>query len=109
MFVNDDTYDQSFAGTITTSMTDHYFNFIFLKNKKSIKRPESVTYRAFTEKNISKFIYGKPFAFNSLFKFKVNGNFLTGDAFEIKRKLLHLSFEVDQLQNERIIPQKVPP
>ena len=36
-------------------MTDHYFNFIFLKNCKKVKYPKNVSYRPFTDKNISKF------------------------------------------------------
>ena len=36
-------------------MTDHYFNFIFLKNSKPNKYPKTVTYRPFTEKNVTKF------------------------------------------------------
>ena len=55
LFTNEDSPDQSFAGTITSSMTDHYFNFIFLKNSKTIKYPKNVTYRPYTDKNISKF------------------------------------------------------
>ena len=55
LFTNEDTTDQSFAGTITSSMTDHYFNFIFLKDGKKVEYPKSVTYRPFTVKNISKF------------------------------------------------------
>ena len=55
IFTNENTPDSSFAGTITTSMTDHFFNFIFLKNSTITKHPKTVTYRAFTEKNIAKF------------------------------------------------------
>ena len=36
-------------------MSDHYFNFIFLKNTIKVDRPETVTYRPFTELNITKF------------------------------------------------------
>ena len=55
IFINENSPEQSFAGTITSSMTDHYFNFIFMKNSKNIKYPKTVTYRPFTEKNIAKF------------------------------------------------------
>ena len=55
IFVNEKNSSQSFSGTITSSMTDHYFNFIFLKNSTKAERPKTVTYRPFTEKNISKF------------------------------------------------------
>ena len=55
LFTNEKSPDHSFAGTITSSMTDHYFNFVFLKNSKSVQYPKTVTYRPFTDKNISKF------------------------------------------------------
>ena len=55
IFINERTSSQSFAGTITLSMTDHYFNFIFLKDSLKTERPKTVTYRPFTELNISKF------------------------------------------------------
>ena len=55
IFTNETSPDQSFAGTITSCMTDHYFNFIFLKNQKEKKYPKTVTYRSFSDKNIAKF------------------------------------------------------
>ena len=55
IFINECTSSQSFSGTITSSMTDHYFNFIFLKNSMKAKHPNTITYRPFTELNISKF------------------------------------------------------
>ena len=44
----------SLAGTLQTSMSDHYMNFIFLKNEGNPRHPKTVTYRPYTEKNISK-------------------------------------------------------
>ena len=55
IFVNECSHNQSFSGTITSSMSDHYFNFIFLKNTIKRERPKTVTYRPFTESNILKF------------------------------------------------------
>ena len=45
IFVNEAQAGISQAGTIRTSMTDHYFNFIFLGNSKKWKYPKSVSYR----------------------------------------------------------------
>ena len=44
IFVNETLAGLSQAGTITTSMTDHYFNFIFLENCKKLKYPKLITY-----------------------------------------------------------------
>ena len=55
IFVNENKNNHSFAGTITSSMSDHYFNFIFLKNTIKSERPKTITYRPFTESNVLKF------------------------------------------------------
>ena len=55
IFVNECKNKQSFSGTITSSMSDHYFNFIFLNNANKPERPKTMTYRPLTEANISKF------------------------------------------------------
>ena len=68
IFTNENSPEQSFAGTITSSMTDHYFNFLFLKNSKTAKYPKTISYRAFTDKNISKFNQAlKTTEFNDLY------------------------------------------
>ena len=55
IFVNECRNKETLAGTITTCMSDHYFNFLFLKNVIKPERPRTVTYRAFTELNVTKF------------------------------------------------------
>ena len=54
IFVNNKSADLSYGGTITSSMTDHYFNFLFLENNKKWKYPKTVTYRPYTKPNIQK-------------------------------------------------------
>ena len=41
IFINECRNKKSFAGTITTSMSDHYFNFIFLQNVTNIEQPKT--------------------------------------------------------------------
>ena len=45
------------SGTITSSMSDHYMNFIFLPITESTTNIEKVKYRAYTAANIAKFTY----------------------------------------------------
>ena len=55
MFLNDtQEYINLHAGTLTSSMTDHYMNFIFISNFKRVSNPKYITYRPFTESNIIK-------------------------------------------------------
>ena len=54
MFVNEGVcVKTSLAGTLQTCMSDHYMNFIFLKNEGNPTHPKTVTYRPYTEKNIT--------------------------------------------------------
>ena len=55
IFVNEAQANSSHSGTIKISMTDHYFNFIFLGNSKKWKYPKKVTYRPYSETNIKRF------------------------------------------------------
>ena len=55
IFVNETPDRACPAGTIKSSMTDHYFNFVFLGHNKQWKYPKTVTYRPFSESNIKKF------------------------------------------------------
>ena len=55
MFINESPHVKcSLAGTLETCMSDHYMNFIFLKNEGRHTHPKTVTYRSYTEKNILK-------------------------------------------------------
>ena len=54
MFLNENHKTQnSIAGTLTSSMTDHYMNFIFLSKFKQSYKPNYVSYRRLTEKNMN--------------------------------------------------------
>ena len=55
IFVNEgQNVKSSLVGTLETCMSDHYMNFIFLKNESNLTGPKTVTYRPYTEKNIIK-------------------------------------------------------
>ena len=55
IFTNDKSSGQSLAGTIKSSMTDHYFNFILLESSTKLEYPKTITYRPFTASNVSRF------------------------------------------------------
>ena len=44
----------SLVGTLQSCMSDHYMNFIFLKNEGNPIHPKSITYRPYTENNVLK-------------------------------------------------------
>ena len=55
IFINNASANLSYAGTIQSSMTDHYFNFIFIESCKTWKHPKTITYRPYSQSNIKKF------------------------------------------------------
>ena len=55
IFVNEGPHVKcSLVGTLQSCMSDHYMNFIFLKNEGESSHPKSVTYRPYTENNVLK-------------------------------------------------------
>ena len=55
IFVKDNSNSTSgTAGTVKSTMSDHYMNFIFIPITKSEPSKETVTYRAFSQANVSK-------------------------------------------------------
>ena len=55
IFINECSSNQyTLAGTLQSNMSDHYMNFIFLKNECNKPHPKTITYRPFTDENILK-------------------------------------------------------
>ena len=95
IFVNNTLANSSYAGTIQCSMTDHYFNFIFIEDCKKWKYPKTITYRPYSQSNIKKFDEAlRNHDFNNLLNMK--------DPNEAYNKLINT---YDNLQN-KVIPEK---